>query len=40
MFDIGGLDIDKYKNMPVRNGPINKEQLISFLENHNFIYIQ
>ena len=39
MFDIGGLDIDKYKNMPVRNGPINKEQLISFLENHNFIYI-
>ena len=40
MFDIGGLDIGKYKNMPVRNGPINKEQLIIFLENHNFVYIQ
>tara|TARA_B100001559_G_C16404286_1_gene577264 strand:- start:140 stop:1120 length:981 start_codon:yes stop_codon:yes gene_type:complete len=40
MFDIGGLDIDKYNNMPIRNGPINKEQLIRFLEKYNFIYIK
>jgi len=40
MFDISGLCIEKYKNMPIRNGPINKEELIRFLENHNFIYIQ
>jgi len=40
MFDISGLDIEKYNNMPIRNGPINKEQLIRFLEKHNFIYIR
>lgn len=39
MFDIGGLDIEKYNNLPIRNGPINKEELIRFLEKHDFIYI-
>jgi len=40
MFDISGLSIEKYKNMPIRNGPINKEELIRFLNNHNFINIE
>lgn len=39
MFDISGLSIEKYKNMPIRNGPINKEELIRFLSNHNFVNI-
>jgi len=40
MFDIGSLDIEKYNNMPIRNGPINKEELIRFLEKNDFIYIK
>mgnify|MGYP005686563793 CR=1 FL=1 len=32
--------IEKYNNLPIRNGPINKEELIRFLEKHDFIYIK
>ena len=35
MFDISGLSIEKYKNMPIRNGPINKEELMDKLSNLN-----
>lgn len=38
MFDITELKMEKYKNMKIFNGPINKYELIEFLKKYNFIF--
>ena len=38
MFDISVLNIEKYKNMKIFNGPINKYELFEFLKKYNFIF--
>lgn len=38
MFDVTVLNIEKYKNMKIFNGPINKHELFEFLKKYNFIF--
>jgi len=38
MFDVSLLNIEKYKNIKIFNGPINKYELFDFLKKYNFIF--
>tara|TARA_B100001121_G_scaffold20440_1_gene16046 strand:- start:9858 stop:10811 length:954 start_codon:yes stop_codon:yes gene_type:complete len=39
MFDTSNMNIDKYKNIKIFNGPIHKYELMGFLKEHNFIFV-
>ena len=38
IFDVSVINIEKYENMKIFNGPINKYELFGFLKKYNFIF--
>ena len=39
MFDTSNMNIDKYANIKIFNGPIHKYELMEFLKEYNFIFV-
>tara|TARA_B100001769_G_C22111544_1_gene601430 strand:- start:1831 stop:2787 length:957 start_codon:yes stop_codon:yes gene_type:complete len=39
MFDVSNINIDKYKNIKIYNGPYNKDSLCEFLKDYNFVFV-